>query len=99
MTYEQWLDLSDDERLETMHKWDTYQRENIGFPYTAAGRFAIITAIRILDMRVGVYHGGEYILEFCVEDEKLKYLAPRLASEFEGFRILFIGNSNFYPRA
>jgi len=99
MTYEQWLELSNDERRNLMRDWNTYERENIGFPYIAAGRFALESSIKILDMRVGVYHGGEYVLEFCVQDDKLRVLAPRLASEFDGFRIIFIGISNFYPSA
>ena len=98
ISYEQWLALTDDQRQEAhLYKWNVYARENIGFAYTAAGRFAISSTVRILDIRVGVYHGGEYILELCVADEEVNSLPARLASQSEGFRIMFIGSSNFYP--
>jgi len=89
-SYDDWLALSDQERLDTKLGWDAYQRESIGFPYVAAGRLAIASDRKILDVSVGTYHGGEYLIHATVSDDVFRECPPMLSEEFEGFRIVWM---------
>ena len=89
-SYEEWLSLSDDDRAEAKAGWDAYEREQIGIPYTAAGRFAIASPRAILDVSVGTYHGGEYLIHATVSDEEFSDCPPMLSEEFEGFRVAWL---------
>ena len=89
LTYEQWLTLPDDERLKMTRSWNAYRREGIGIPLVAGGRFALASQTPILDVRIGTYHGGEYVIHAFVSEDDLPRMPPPLESEFEGFRIIY----------
>ena len=86
-TYDEWLALSDEQREAVLTNWDAYEREGIGFAYTAAGRLAIASDTPVLDVRVGTYHGGEYLLHAYVDDAAVPNLPKMLEQTFEGFRV------------
>jgi hypothetical protein len=67
--YEDWLSLGEEEREAVLMSWNAYEREGIGFPYIAAGRLALTSETPVLDVRVGTYHGGEYVLHAYVADD------------------------------
>jgi hypothetical protein len=89
-SYEDWLAMTDKERLDTKMSWDAYERESIGVAYTAAGRLAITSERKILDLAIGTYHGGEYLIHATVSQEDFKDCPPMLTEEFEGFRIVWL---------
>jgi len=86
-TYDEWLALSDSQRRATLLAWNDCQREGIGFAYAAAGRLAIGSVVPIFDMRIGTYHGGEYIIHAYVDDAVISNLPKPLEQTFEGFRV------------
>lgn len=88
--YEDWLALTDQERIAIKRSWNAYERESIGFPYIAAGRLAIASARKILDLRIGTYHGGEYLIHATVSGSDFKECPPMVTEEFEGFRIVWM---------
>jgi hypothetical protein len=88
--YDEWLALTDEQRDAVLLNWDAYEREGIGFPYVAAGRLAIASATPILDVRVGTYHGGEYVLHAFVADAAISNLPKSLEQSFEGFRVIWL---------
>ena len=92
-TYEEWLALSDEQREATLFAWNAYEREGVGFPYTAAGRLAIASETPVLDVRVGTYHGGEYVLHAYVADSAVTNLPKMLQQTFEGFRVIWLPES------
>ena len=89
-TYDEWLALSDEQQATVLLAWDAYGREGIGFPYTAAGRLAIASETPVLDLRVGTYHGGEYVLHAYVADAAIPILPRSLQQTFEGFRVIWL---------
>jgi hypothetical protein len=89
-TYEEWLALNDQERESVLFSWNAYEREGIGFPYTAAGRLAIASETPVLDVRVGTYHGGEYLLQAYVADAAVPNLPTTFEQTFEGFRVVWL---------
>ena len=91
--YEAWLALSDSERDALVGGWNAYEREGIGFAYTAAGRLAIVSATPILDLRIGTYHGGEYLIHAYVDDAAVPDLPSPLEQAFEGFRVWWFPQS------
>ena len=62
-------------------------REGVGFAYAAAGRLAIASDTPLLDVRLGTYHGGVYVLHAYVEDAAVPNLPKMLEQTFEGFRV------------
>ena len=88
--YEDWLALSEREKESAKAGWNAYEREGIGFPHTAAGRLAISSRTPVLDVRVGTYHGGEYVLHAYVADSALESLPKMLEQTFEGFRVIWL---------
>ena len=76
--------------------WNVYERENIGVAYTAAGRLAISSGRKILDVAVETDHGGEYLIRGVVSDEDFEDVSEMPADEFEGFRIVWIPVSRHF---
>lgn len=93
--YKDWLALSAQERFDAKMSWNAYERESIGIPYTAAGRLAISSERKVLDVAVGTYHGGEYLIHATVSDEDFRNCPRMLSEEFEGFRIVWFPVSGF----
>ena len=89
-TYEEWLALSEEDRLAVKRSGNAYDREHIGFAYTAAGRFAIAANSKVHDVSIGTYHGGEYLLHMYVEDSEVASLPRMLELSFEGFRVVWL---------
>ena len=86
-TYEDWLALNDLQRRSVAEKWNAYKGEGLGFAHVAAGRLAIASSIPVLHIRVGIYHGGEYILNLFVDDKVIATMPMRFEQNFEGFRV------------
>jgi hypothetical protein len=89
-TYEHWISLSDEQRDAVRASWNAYEREGIGFAYAAAGRLAIASSTPVLDIRVGIYHGGEYVLHAYVADCAVADLPKLPEQTFEGFRVAWL---------
>ena len=89
-TYEEWLALDNEQRLTVLFRWNASDREAIGFVYTAAGRLAIASEVTVLDVRVGTYHGGEYLIHAYVDDSVVHGLPAPLEQTFEGFRVIWL---------
>jgi hypothetical protein len=89
-TYEEWLALTDEQREAVLMSWNAYAREGIAFPYIAAGRLALVSETPVLDVRVGTYHCGEYLLHAYVADEAVASLPRMLEQKFEGFRVVWL---------
>ena len=81
------LELSDEQREAVATSWNAYEREGIGFAYAAAGRLAIASDTPVLDVRIGTYHCGEYLVHAYVDDAAVPKLLKMLEPTFEGFRV------------
>jgi hypothetical protein len=93
-TYEDWLALSDQQRKEVhLKEWNVYRRDGITIAFMAAVRLAQTCKKRVLDIQIGTYHGGEYLLHITVSKEDYRDCPPMLTESFEGFRIVW-----FCPR-
>ena len=92
-SYEEWLALSEEHKQSAKAGWNAYERQCVGFPYTAAGRLAIQSPIPVLDVRVGTYHNGEYVLHAYVADSAVDSLPKMLEQTFEGFRVVWLAVS------
>jgi hypothetical protein len=88
--YEEWLALSEEQKQSAKADWNAYERQGIGFPYAAAGRLAIQSPVPVLDVRVGTYHNGEYVLHAYVADSAVDSLPKMLEQNFEGFRVVWL---------
>jgi len=89
-TYDEWLALTDEQQQEMSSSWDDMKREGIGFAYAAAGRLAIASSTPTLDIRIGTYHGGEYLIHAHVDDALVAELPKPLEQTFEGFRVWWL---------
>lgn len=93
-TYDDWLALSPEERRRVhSEEWDTSARDGIALAYTAATRLAFATPRKVLNIEIGTYHGGEYLLHMIVSPEDFKDCPPMLQDSFEGFRVVWIPSS------
>lgn len=95
-SYEEWLALSDEERLSVQRAWNVYEREGYGFAVCAAGRLAIQSTVKIYELEVGTWHGGENILQPYVSDEDHAKMPEPLQQRFEGFRVFWMPVSKHY---
>lgn len=99
-TYQDWLALSEEEKKRIhFHEWNVYQRDGIGIAFMAATRLALQSQRKILDIQIGTYHGGEYLLHLTVPAEEHKDCPPMLAESFEGFRVVWFPKRRFAPAA
>jgi hypothetical protein len=95
-SYDEWLSLSEDER-DRVHRevWNVYDRDGIGIATIAAGRLALASSIKVLDVRIGTYHGGELVLHMCVSDGDYPKMPTMLSQRHEGFRVIWMPTSNW----
>ena len=97
-TYEAWLTLTPDERKNVHFKtWDVYARDGVAIAYSAAARLALTSDRKVLNIEIGTYHGGEYLLHMIVSAEDYKDCPPMLEDEFEGFRVVWLPAVDFKP--
>jgi hypothetical protein len=90
-TYDDWLALTDEQRKEVHFKeWNVYRRDGITIAFMAAARLALQCKRTILDIEIGTYHGGEYLLHLTVPYEEHQGCPPMLAESFEGFRVVWL---------
>lgn len=88
--YEQWLALSDADKKEIhFNVWNVYKREGIGFAYAAAGRLAAQSPYRVFDLKIGTYHGGEYLLEIEVHPDDILIAPDWFKEKSDGFRVVY----------
>ena len=67
VTFEEWLRLSDEQRREVASKWNPYAGEGDDIVAAAAERFRQRFASSSgVEVRHGVYHGGEWIIGVTV---------------------------------
>jgi hypothetical protein len=87
-SYDDWLQLSDEERREVHHRdWDVYGREGIAIAFMAASRLALSSGRKVLDIGISTYHFGQYILSLTVSQADYRNCPPPLEEMFEGFRV------------
>jgi hypothetical protein len=97
-TYDDWLALTaEDQHRVHIEAWDTNARDGIAFAYTAAARLAFASPRKVLNVEIGSYHGGEYLLHMIVSPEDFRDCPPMLQDTFEGFRVVWIPSSNPQP--
>ncbi len=97
-TYEDWLSLSDEERKKVhFQDWNVYDRNGIAIAFMAATRLALQSQRKVLDIQIGTYHGGEYLLHLTVSEEDYKDCPPMLTESFEGFRVVWCRLRMFQP--
>lgn len=91
LNYDEWLALNDDER-DAVHRgqWNVYEREGYLIPITAAVRLASQCGLPVIDIAIGTFHGGEYVLHLTVPDEHIPNLPAMLEQQFEGFRVAWL---------
>src|SRR6185503_11061131 len=97
-TYEDWLALTAEQKEEVKSRWCAYTGEGRAIPMMAAARLMMADS-RVKDIRVGIYHGGEYILHPVVSDEDYLNCRPwgppwDEVDVFEGFRVFWLNESN-----
>jgi len=97
-TYEEWLTLSDSDRQALKKTWNSGNRDSIGIPHTAAGRLTISSQVKVYDMQVGTFHGGEYVLHMIIDDQDLPRVPKMLEQTFEGFRVIWLPLSQFMAK-
>jgi hypothetical protein len=97
-TYDEWLALSPEDRKAVhFETWNVYARDGVAIAYTAAARLALTCDRKILNIEIGTYHGGEYLLHMIVSAEDYTACPPMLEMEFEGFRVVWIPAVDFVP--
>jgi hypothetical protein len=97
-SYEDWLTLPEEEqvRLQT-EVWNTNSREGVAFAFIAGGRFSFQSTYKVLDIRVGMFHGGVYVFYLYVGDEDFEKISPGQQFEFEGFIGAYHPISSLFP--
>lgn len=85
------LALTAEQREAVQAAWEGYEREGSGFAYTAAGRLAVASEPLGLEVAIGTFQGGEYLLHMHVAEAALPDL--RDWETFEGFRVLWLASS------
>ena len=94
--YEDWLTLSDRDRKRLHFEvWNVYDRDGIGFAYTAAGRLAAQSPFEVYDVKIGTYHCGEYILELSLHPNDFLKAPGMFEQTFEGFRVRYAAEDIF----
>jgi hypothetical protein len=95
-TYDDWLSLTDEARDHVkFDKWSAYARDGLAFAFMAAARLAMQSAYKILDIRIGTYHCGEYVLHMTVSSEDFEKCPPMLTASFEGFRVVWMPERSY----
>ena len=90
LSYKQWLDLSDEERIHIhSSKWNTYERDGYLIAHTAAVRLAERCDMKVYNIQIGTYHGGEYLLHLTVSEQDYSNCPAMLEQSFEGFRVVW----------
>lgn len=97
ITYDQWLAFSLQRRDELHCTWNVYQGENIHIPREAGRRLQRASTIPIVRVRVGIWHGGSYILNPEVASDHLDEAPPWLDQIFDGFRVGYIKHDPRVP--
>jgi hypothetical protein len=89
-TYEDCLTRTDEERKDVhFREWNAYARDGIAIAFMAATRLALQSKRKVLDIQIGTYHCGEYLLQLTVSEEDYRDCPPMLAESFEGFRVVW----------
>jgi hypothetical protein len=97
MTYIEWLALTEDERDHTQFKiWNVYERDGYSIAVMAAARLADTCGLKVYDIQIGTYHGGEYLLHMTVADINCETLPKMLDQRFEGFRVAWMPLSQMH---
>jgi hypothetical protein len=95
-TYDEWLALTEEERDHVKHhQWDAYARRGVAFPFMAATRLAMQSPWAVLDIQIGTYHCGEYLLHMTVSAEDFPKCPPALEKRFEGFRVRWLPEKSY----
>lgn len=95
-TYNEWLALSPEEQHKVhFEQWDVYDRDGIEIAYMAAVRLAMQSPYKILDIKIGTFHCGEYLLHITVSDEDWPQCPASREQTFEGFRVVWLPPDGF----
>lgn len=89
-TYDDWLALTlEEQRHVHFSVWDRGAGDGLAIAHMAAVRLAMSTPRQVLNITVGMYHGGEYLLHLTVSDEDYATCPAMLEQTFEGFRVVW----------
>ena len=90
-TYDDWLALTPEKQHHVHFSvWDVCGRDGLAIAHMAATRLAMSTPRKVLQIAVGTYHGGEYLLHLTVSDEDYATCPAMLEQTFEGFRVVWL---------
>lgn len=89
-TYEEWMLLDKASKEKVSQNWNVYEGEGLGFALCAAGRLILSSSFKVIDVRPGVYHGGEWVLHAYVGNNDFPEMPMMLEQEFDGFRIIWM---------
>jgi hypothetical protein len=95
-TYEDWLLLTEEER-DHVHSvlWNAYARTGVAFAFSAAARLAMGSPFGVLNIRIGTYHCGEYLLYLTVSADDFPKCPPPREQRFEGFRVVWMPEQTY----
>jgi hypothetical protein len=85
-SFDEWLALDDHQRFAAQRTWNPYIGHNRHIPREAGRRLLAESPLPIVRVRVGIYHGGEYILNPELWPKDMQGAPPWLSQTFLGFR-------------
>lgn len=90
MTAAEWVLLDDAERSQIALSWDAYEREGIAFIFLSAALLAADSDIAILDIEIGTYHAGEYVIHYFIDPDELRVHRENLPKSHHGIRLFWM---------
>jgi len=89
ISYEQWTALSDEQQLEEMRRWNSYQGEGASV-VEAAGLHLMEKNPDVVATSYALFHGGEWIVHAYVTRKELETTDPFNKEIFSGFRVFYL---------
>jgi hypothetical protein len=86
-SFDDWLAMDDDQRIAAQRTWNPYIGHNIHVPREAGRRLLAESPLPIVRVHVGIYHGGEYILNPELGPRHMRNAPAWLSQTFLGFRV------------
>jgi hypothetical protein len=89
ITYKEWTALSEEQQLEEMRGWHSYQGEGASI-VEAAGLHLMEKNPDVIATSFALFHGGEGIIHAYVTRKELETTDPFNTEIFSGFRVYYL---------
>jgi len=89
ITYEKWTTLSEEQQIDEMRRWSSYQGEGASI-VEAAGLDLMSQNSDVVATSYALFHGGEWIIHAYVTRQELETTDPFNTEIFNGFRVFYI---------